>query len=148
MMQVFDECRVSASLDPLDGRKVDFPFEEVFAALDGATSRNALSGDELQRMAAALGETLRWIVGLPKDRHATKGIARRAVALTWIIAPDQFDGKSLASLARKLGIPKNTMVQSSGEASRRFGVRSRGQQHAALWRKQHAALWRTEKANG
>jgi hypothetical protein len=47
---------------------------------------------------------------------------RRALALTWVVNPTWFNGKSLASLAEQCGTYRSHFAVSSGEASIAFGV--------------------------
>lgn len=125
----FREDYASPHADPLAHTHEDFPFEEVFASLDGHGSTT--DGD---RAAEALRQLLAWVVGVRLNRsnsqHARKHVCARALALAWTVNPAMLEGKSLARVAADIGISPDVMHRTSADFSRRFKFRNPGQRHA------------------
>jgi hypothetical protein len=117
----FREDYANPAADPLAHTHEDFPFEEVFADLDGERTPD---GD---RAAEAMRQLMAWVVG---GRTTQAHIAARALVMTWTTRPESLGGKSLSQLARDVGISSDVMHRTSADFSRTFGVRNPGQRHA------------------
>lgn len=134
----FDETRVE-DLDALDGRSIDFPWEELFSRIDNQPED--LRAELRQDLAAGLGEMLRWLIrGDGQDRLYVRGqiAGCRAIALAWVLSPDIFDGTpSLCALAERLGVPRATLSRHTADVTKRWGILNRAQapHHKATRRK-------------
>lgn len=120
----FDENMIHPKATVLDAPKfIEFDWELLRRALGEA--REELGEVQFAVLADIMGELLRWIVKGDK-LHI---IGRRAVALGWVVNPDIFKGVSAASLAKRVGCHKAMLSEDAAEASRKYGVRNRAQQH-------------------
>jgi hypothetical protein len=128
-----DEFFVSDGLTSLDGGgSCDFPWDELYQCF-GESEEPERNYDQF---IAAMNVLFDWMLqgGLKKGGDAFSG--RRLIALAWVINPNRFNGRSVASIARDIGISAPLLQKLTGEVSRTFGVRNRGQQHSnGNWKK-------------
>ncbi len=118
----FREDWQNPEADPLAHTHEDFPFEEVFADLDGERTPDG------ERAAEAMRQLMAWVVAGQSPRTTLiVHIAARALAMAWIVRPDAVDGKSLNQVAKSAGISPDVMHRASADFSRTFGLRNRGQ---------------------
>jgi hypothetical protein len=101
----------------------DFDWESLYDAL-GETS--ATDVDELNRKLLSL---LEWAVEPIRSRRTrkrrTETLARRVVALAWVVCPELFGQKSsMTDLATSLGMHKAVLSELTSAFSKRFGVRN------------------------
>jgi hypothetical protein len=101
-----------------------FDFEEVERRLGEAVEDVPESDRGL--MADALKQILRFILGRHyRSESGRETIARRAIALAWVIDPSLFGAKpSLTALGKQLGLHKVLLSEHAAEASRRFGIQN------------------------
>jgi hypothetical protein len=120
--------RDDASLpDALGDGEASFDWDAVFRALgEGAE----VSGDEQREdLARALGDVLAWLVDGAKYHRgpaAQRHIARRVIALLWVIRPDALESKSLAAFARRMGVSRKKLSRHSVAVARQWGVAAAG----------------------
>jgi hypothetical protein len=58
------------------------------------------------------------------------------VALSWVINPSRFGGRSLSDIASEYGVSKQLMSRYASKASRLYGIRNGGQRaHGSRWKK-------------
>jgi hypothetical protein len=114
----FREDYANPAADPLAHTHEDFPFEEVFADLDGDRTPDG------ERAAEAMRQLMAWLVA---GRTTQAHITARALAMVWIVRPDAVDGKSLNQVAKSVGLSPDVMHRASADFSRTFGIRNRGQ---------------------
>ena len=121
--------------DPLSPpATVPFPWEEVFDHLDSGKGRE---GRDREDLASALKAVIAWLVSSPvTSPRAIKVVGQRAIALAWVLDPQLLDGRSLSRIAKGLRISPDSLQRLSGEVSRRYQVRNRGQAHAGNWRRE------------
>lgn len=142
----FHEDYASPHTDPLDAREADFPFEEIFAHLDGV---KAQAGDDNY---ALLGEAftalVSFVVGAaPVRRGLDRAVGRRFIALAWALRPDLIEGSpSLSTIAKELGCHKVSLSIHSAAASRRFGIRNRAQSHGWNFKPNALSAQETERS--
>lgn len=127
----FNEEFVSERQDTLDGKCLDFDFDEIDRRLQGLP--DAPTEADLQVAATALMELLRWcVVKEDGTLFGQRMTYRRAVALLWVIRPDAFsDTPSLARLAKRICVNKVALSIHSAAAHRDFVIRNRAQSHAS-----------------
>jgi hypothetical protein len=109
-----------------------------YDAIEGA--REAVFNREDRAM--TVEHVMRFLASPQAVEYFGKSHERKIVALAWILNPGQFDGRSLASLAREHGVTPQAMSHFSANAARIFGLRNRSQRaHGSRWkkRKQHQA---------
>jgi hypothetical protein len=112
--------------DHTEGASTDFEWGELERLLGEA---GQLSETDYERLATALRQVLEWFVRGGFDHKGfEKGIARRVIAFCWVLRPEMFEGASLTSLARKLGLPTKYLSVHASAATREFGIRNRSQQ--------------------
>lgn len=128
MLNPFDETFRDPSAEaPLDPPVWDGGFAELFARLDGEL---ATPGSR-EEAAAALREVLAYLV-CSSSRHDAAFdlfVGRRTIGLAWVMFPELFEGESLAVIAERLGVTRAALSRYTAQATRTFGVRSRGQVH-------------------
>lgn len=117
----FREDYAATNATPLAHTHEDFPFEQVFADLDGEQTHDG------ERAAEALRQLMAWVVG---GRATPTHIAARALVMTWTTRPETLGGKSLSQLAKDVGISPDVIHRMSADFSRTFKVRNPGQRHA------------------
>ena len=126
-MSTFDESRLADDAqDPLASLQGhDFPWEEIFAALDGD---DGLATElDTERLAAALRVLLGWTAEPLKRSNYHSGvqtlamIGRRALVALWISSPGTL-GKdvSLARLGKSLGLHRQVLSQDASAFTQRF----------------------------
>lgn len=108
---------------PSAKKYADFDWEALSVLLGEATED--LSERDFSALASAFHEILAWVIKGDK----LDLIGRRTVALAWMLDPNLFEGKSAASLAKKMGIHKERLSECVSESSRRFGIRNSSQKH-------------------
>lgn len=113
---------------------VEFPFDEVFARLDGAQKILCGMSDEIRsEVADALHELNQILVaGALQKKNPAITIGRTYILLNWILNPAAFadDGPiPLRKVAALLGIKPNILAPLSAELTRRFGIRNGYQVH-------------------
>ena len=112
---------------------VQFPWEEVFERLDAG---KGTEGRDREELAEALKAVIAWMVSTPvTSPRSLKVVGQRAIALAWVLDPKLMQGRSLSRIAKGLGISPDTLQRLSGQVSRAYGIRNRGQAHAANWRR-------------
>lgn len=117
--------------DPLASGSHDFPFEELFAVLDGDASK--LSERDRSELCSALREILRWIVGEIEDGSINPAlvVGYRALALAWVVDPGLIpNAPSLRKLAHKLKRDPMVLSRPAAAARRKFGLKNRASVHA------------------
>lgn len=122
--------------DPMDNHSiVEFDWDELMVRLGEAQTE--LAPRDYTGLVEALRSILDWM--MPSHLHrdgCDRTIGRRAIALAWAMNPALFENSpSLSQIAKDLGLGKATMSTYTAEASRRFQVRNRGQNHGWNWRK-------------
>ena len=123
----FDPSQKEADprLDPLaPPTHEDFNWEALFALCDGTAE---LPEPDREKLCMALHEVFRFVV---LSGGKIQAIGQRAVALSWVVSPDLWNGKSAAEVARYLGCPVQRLHVATGQARRRFGIANPGQRHA------------------
>ena len=132
----------SAELDPLASNP-DFDWPGLYEKLkepDEQAHQQAVAEvvSVLSRRAtvAAFKDIMRWLLEVNlQDHRARATIGVRAVAMAWVINPDQFQGASLAMIAKSMGFKgANSLSPAAADFSRRFGITNRFQKHD--WRKE------------
>lgn len=132
----FHEDFANPEADPLARTHEDFPFEEVFNALDGASST-----PDGERTAEGLRRLMAWLVAgqagtrNPKLNH----LGARALVMAWTVRPDLLGGQSLTQVAKAAGISPDVMHRTSADFSRTFGYRNHGQSHAWNFKRSQVA---------
>jgi hypothetical protein len=130
----FDENLLHPKATAIDAPKfIEFDWELLRRSLGEA--KEELGEVQYAVLADIMGELLRWIVKGDK-LHI---IGRRAVALAWVVNPDIFKGISAASLARRVGCHRAMLSEDATDASRKYGVRNRAQQHGWNFKKDQRA---------
>lgn len=128
MLTPFDETfRDTAAEAPLDSPVWDGGFGELFDRLDGEL---ATPGSRAEA-AAALREVLAFLV-CSSHRHDAAFdlfVGRRTIGLAWVLFPELLEGQSLSKIAERLGVTRASLSRYTAQATRIFGVRSRGQSH-------------------
>jgi hypothetical protein len=134
MKSPFNEDLEPKHPDPLaPPATVQFPWEEVFEHLDAGKGPEGIGREEL---AAALKAVIGWLVSTPvTNPRSLKVIGQRTIALAWVLDPKLMQGRSLSRVAKATGISPDTLQRLSGQVSRAYGIRNRGQAHAANWRR-------------
>jgi hypothetical protein len=134
MKTPFIEDYVPSRADPLGPpASVPFPYEEVYARLD---AHGGFANRDREELAAALKAVIGWLVSTPvTNPRSLKVVGQRAIALAWVLDPKLLQGRSLSRIAKGLGISPDTLQRISGQVSRAYGIRNRGQSHAANWRR-------------
>ena len=118
-------------VDPTVTKQADFDFAEVLERLDGEL--RDLTEKQREDLGRALRELLIWCV--KSKSTSLKTVGKRLALLVWIIDPQTFDGAPLRKLARRFRMSRSSLVHTSAEVSRRFGIRNRSQiRHNANWR--------------
>jgi hypothetical protein len=105
----------------------DFPqfdWEVLYRLCDGAQQ---LPEPDREKLCRVLHEIFHFVV---VNGGGLDGIARRAVALSWVVNSDLWDGKSAAQVARYLGCPPQRLHEATGAVRRRFGIKNPAQDHA------------------
>lgn len=126
MKPEFHEDYHNPDADPSGHAVEEFPYEEVFARLDGVPSPDSERG-----MADVVKGLLGWTVDVRfRHRSSHRIIAARAVAALWVSNPGAFGGRSLRSIASATGLSFDHLTRASAAFSRQFGIRSRAQSHA------------------
>lgn len=126
MKPEFHEDYHNPDADPSGHAVEEFPYEEVFARLDGVPSPDSERG-----MADVVKGLLGWTVDVHfQHRSSHRIIAARAVAALWVANPGAFGGQSLRSIASATGLSFDHLTRASAAFSRQFGIRSRAQSHA------------------
>jgi hypothetical protein len=125
--------------DPLDKHtSSQFDWEKVYKELGETLEEVELDDDEMQKLAYAFKQVFQWIVDFQIDSSiAEKIIARRSIAVAWVLAPDMFEGspsltklaKSLGLEGRKRGYDKMILSAHTSEFSDKFKIQNRAQSH-------------------
>lgn len=128
----------AARATPEDFHSEDFPYDEIDARLN----QQARESDDAKVEARAreiasqlLGEYIVWLLrrdipNAQKGRpYCIKRIGKRVIASAWVLRPDQFEGKSLRSIAKIPAVQsqRSQLSEYVLEFSDRFGFRGRGQ---------------------
>lgn len=124
----FDCLTQIKDIDPNAPRFIEFDWELLRRSLGEA--RDEMGETDFALMGTVLAEFMRWIV----KGNRLDLIGRRAVALAWVVNPELLEGESLRKLAKRVMCLPVRLHQLSGEASREFGVRNRGQAQASNWK--------------
>jgi len=101
----------------------------------------ALPESEWEKLSHALAEIFAWIVlradaqGRPHQRTFAQIARRGAVALSWVLHSDWWDGKSAAQVARFLGCNVDLLHRETADARRRWGIKNHSQDHASNFKK-------------
>lgn len=120
----FIEDYQSDSESALDGQTYDFDWAGLEERLGEAAEE--LSERDYEGLVEAFNVILDWLLdGSPMSER----IGRRVIALAWVLNPSRFDGESVTKIASRLGLSKATLSCETAAASKRFGIRNRGQAH-------------------
>jgi len=129
----FDEGRDSDKRDTLDGKTQEFDYE----AVDRDLGTPIAEGIDYTALIVALERINEFVFGIDKLRPTTIGL--RYLALMWVVNPDLFKrfqtgekerSISINEMIEQVGVHPVTLARYTAEASRRFGIRNRGQAHA------------------
>lgn len=115
----------------------DFDWDELLTRLgerDPGDESPDLSNDDFKAIHRAVLTLLRWAVE-PTRSKRMKGkqramtVAKRVVALSWVICPELFDaptkdGASMTSVASSIGLHRAVLSEITADFSRAFGVRN------------------------
>ena len=132
----------SSELDPLASNP-DFDWAslyEKFNEQDQDAHRQAVAevvkALSRRETVATFKDIMMWLLDVNlQDHRARATIGVRAVAMAWVINPDQFQGASLAMIAKSMGFKgANSLSPAAADFSRRFGITNRFQKHD--WRKE------------
>ncbi|HEY3857368.1 MAG TPA: hypothetical protein VGO67_23530 [Verrucomicrobiae bacterium] len=125
--QPFFEDYSSDDQSALDRQIVDFDWAGLERAFGEVTTDE--DRDAVVKCVSAL---FQWLTAVNmENRNAQQKVGRRFLALAWVVNPNLFQGISATKLARKIGIKAPYHFQKlTGEVSRHFGIRNRGQRHA------------------
>jgi hypothetical protein len=107
---------------------VEFDWDSLFELFDGVREDKP----DREKLCLALREVFRFIV---RGGIGMRGIALRAVALSWVVNPDLWDGKSATQVAHLLGVNPDVLHRHTGAARRRFGIKNHSQDHAGNFKK-------------
>lgn len=127
----FDETFTHPKASAIDAPKhIEFDWEALRRALGEA--KEELGDTDYTAMASVLHELLAWII----RGNRLHIVGRRAIALAWVVNPALFsDGPSAAKLARRVGVHKAMLSEDAANASRKFKMRNRAQQHGWNYKK-------------
>jgi hypothetical protein len=136
-----DDIRQLKGIDPSFDTQTDFDWprlEELLGEIEQLQdSGRALLADVLRRI-------FEWAIRAPRQSIRLDMVGRRMVALAWVINPGFFGGISLTELSRRTGLKYNKLLATeTGNASRKFNLRSHAQSHAANFKQQYKLhfLW-------
>ena len=90
----------------------------------------AVQSAEREKLGKVVMEIFQWLLANHK-LEKLDFVGRRAVALSWVLNPDFFEGKSLAQISREAKLCRVALPQITGAVGRKWGVRNRYQSHAA-----------------
>jgi hypothetical protein len=90
-----------------------------------------LTLEDQEHAAEAFARLIRWCLCTSRGRGLDRRVGRRLIAATWVGLPEALDGVSLRGMARAIGTSPRHLAELTGEFSRDFKLRSRGQSHAA-----------------
>ncbi len=110
---------------------VDFDWAELETRL--GESKEELGEHDYEALVTHTQELLAWIVqGDLRGQSGASRIARRIIALAWVLCPHLWgNNPSLSDLAKHLGLHKVTLSEHAASFSREFGIRNMQQrQHA------------------
>jgi hypothetical protein len=125
----FNENIVSPKRDPLaPDLHRDFDWNGLYESLGENEEERSTNSNQLIQ---GLKRIVEWVLDTRlTDRHAEMVIARRFIALAWVINPDYLEGKSLTQIARVLRIRhKQSLSKYAANAKRRFNISNRAQAH-------------------
>ena len=103
---------------------VQFDWDALYAVLGEAET---LPETDREKLCSALCEIFAFVVLGGGDMSS---IARRAVALSWVVNPALWDGKSIRQVAKFLGCNPVVLRRYTAAARRRFGISHPGTEHS------------------
>lgn len=139
----FHEDYQNPHQDPLSPTTQEFDWSGLFETLGEA--QDDMAERDYESLKIALRTICQWMLSTDQKRPGFESaVCRRVIALLWTVDPGYFEGSpSLAQLAKYLDVHRSTLSAYAASASRKFGIRNRGQVHgwnfkAELNRAQHA----------
>ena len=122
------------NVDPLIPKCAEFDWQLLSELLGEPAEpeelKAAVQSAEREKLGKVVMEIFQWLLANHK-LEKLDFVGRRVVALSWVLNPDFFEGKSLAQISREAKLCRVSLPQISGEVGRKWGLRNRAQAHAA-----------------
>ena len=119
----FDENRVEGNQE---GQCHQFDYSEI----DGEVEDVKYDPNQVEKLGETLREMLTWLImGDLNSSSYGQTVMRKAIAMTWVLRPELFDGLPLSVIAKKNGVNvyKQSLSKQAINFSEKFGVKGRGQ---------------------
>lgn len=123
--EVFNEQKISGNLDPLDANQADFNWKGLYERL----GEEEPDSGEYARLTSAVGVIIRWLLEGRnwRNRNYARTVALRLTALAWTISPSYLDARSVAEIAKRIGVSPSALSKKCTDFRRAFSIANRVQ---------------------